>query len=149
MTLQEWFARYSESHKNPTNKRIHFLCVPLIYYSIAGMLFPISVPGVPEANLTALLMLISLLFYLSLSSFLALLMGAFNAAIYFSLYHWAAWSPFPMVQSNLLIFVMAWIGQFIGHKIEGKKPSFFDDFKFLLIGPAWVAMELVPGRSRK
>jgi uncharacterized membrane protein YGL010W len=39
---------------------------------------------------------------------------------------------------SLTIFVVAWIGQFIGHKIEGKKPSFFDDLRFLLIGPLFV-----------
>ena len=38
----------------------------------------------------------------------------------------------------LVLFVVAWIGQFIGHKIEGAKPSFFDDLKFLLIGPGWL-----------
>ena len=41
-------------------------------------------------------------------------------------------------KSSLIIFTLAWIGQFIGHKIEGQKPSFFEDFKFLLIGPAWL-----------
>ena len=39
---------------------------------------------------------------------------------------------------SMLIFILAWIGQFIGHKIEGQKPSFFEDIKFLLIGPAWL-----------
>ncbi|GAL26575.1 putative PRS2 protein [Vibrio variabilis] len=36
------------------------------------------------------------------------------------------------------LFVVLWIMQFVGHKIEGKKPSFFDDIQFLLIGPIWV-----------
>ena len=39
----------------------------------------------------------------------------------------------------ITLFVIAWVGQFYGHKIEGKKPSFFDDLQFLLIGPLWVA----------
>ena len=39
---------------------------------------------------------------------------------------------------SMLIFIFAWIGQFIGHKIEGQKPSFFEDIQFLLIGPAWL-----------
>ena len=38
----------------------------------------------------------------------------------------------------ITVFILAWIGQFIGHKIEGKKPSFFEDIQFLLIGPAWL-----------
>ena len=44
----------------------------------------------------------------------------------------------PLWRISLYIFVIAWIGQFIGHKIEGKKPSFFQDLQFLLIGPAWL-----------
>ena len=44
----------------------------------------------------------------------------------------------PMWQISVMIFIPAWIGQFIGHKIEGRKPSFFKDLQFLLIGPAWL-----------
>jgi uncharacterized membrane protein YGL010W len=39
---------------------------------------------------------------------------------------------------SLVVFVLAWIGQFVGHRIEGKKPSFFEDLRFLLIGPLFV-----------
>lgn len=38
----------------------------------------------------------------------------------------------------LAVFVITWIFQFIGHKIEGKKPSFLKDLQFLLIGPIWL-----------
>ena len=44
----------------------------------------------------------------------------------------------PLWASSLAIFVIAWVGQFIGHKIEGKKPSFFEDLQFLMIGPLWL-----------
>jgi uncharacterized membrane protein YGL010W len=44
----------------------------------------------------------------------------------------------PLWQAALGVFVAAWLGQFYGHKLEGAKPSFFDDLKFLLIGPAWI-----------
>lgn len=36
------------------------------------------------------------------------------------------------------IFVVAWIAQFYGHHVEGKKPSFFADLQFLMIGPLWL-----------
>lgn len=36
------------------------------------------------------------------------------------------------------VFVITWIFQLIGHKIEGKKPSFLKDIQFLLIGPIWL-----------
>ena len=39
---------------------------------------------------------------------------------------------------SLITFIVAWIGQFYGHHVEGKKPSFFKDIQFLLIGPAWL-----------
>jgi uncharacterized membrane protein YGL010W len=38
----------------------------------------------------------------------------------------------------LAVFAIAWLGQFIGHKVEGAKPSFFKDLQFLLIGPLWL-----------
>jgi uncharacterized membrane protein YGL010W len=41
------------------------------------------------------------------------------------------------------VFVLAWIGQFIGHKIEGARPSFFTDLAYLLIGPAWLVGKLM------
>jgi uncharacterized membrane protein YGL010W len=40
-------------------------------------------------------------------------------------------------------FVAAWIAQFVGHKIEGKKPSFLTDMAYLLIGPAWIVAKLM------
>jgi uncharacterized membrane protein YGL010W len=44
----------------------------------------------------------------------------------------------PLWVISLIIFFVAWIGQFYGHKVEGKKPSFLKDIQFLLIGPAWL-----------
>jgi len=44
----------------------------------------------------------------------------------------------PLWQLALGVFVIAWILQFIGHAVEGKRPSFFTDVRFLLIGPAWL-----------
>jgi uncharacterized membrane protein YGL010W len=81
--IDDLFARYGEAHRNPANKAIHWVCVPLMVY------------------------------------------------------------PLTQLQSNVLavaavVFVLAWIGQFVGHLIEGRKPSFFEDIKFLLIGPAWL-----------
>jgi len=38
----------------------------------------------------------------------------------------------------LSVFIITWILQFVGHQIEGKKPSFLKDLHFLLIGPIWL-----------
>ena len=51
-------------------------------------------------------------------------------------------APWPVWQICLVVFIAAWIGQFIGHKIEGKKPSFLKDIVFLLIGPAWLLSKI-------
>jgi uncharacterized membrane protein YGL010W len=49
---------------------------------------------------------------------------------------------------SLGLFSVAWIGQFYGHKVEGKKPSFFQDLQFLLIGPAWVVENLFAKKKK-
>jgi uncharacterized membrane protein YGL010W len=54
------------------------------------------------------------------------------------LYGMAGYDAGTLALYALIIFVVAWIGQFIGHKIEGKKPSFLQDVQYLLIGPAWL-----------
>jgi uncharacterized membrane protein YGL010W len=41
-----------------------------------------------------------------------------------------------------VLFVLAWIGQFVGHAIEGKRPSFIKDLQFLLIGPMWLLADV-------
>ena len=41
------------------------------------------------------------------------------------------------------VFVAAWIGQFIGHQFEGRRPSFLTDLAYLLIGPAWLMAKLL------
>jgi len=55
-----------------------------------------------------------------------------------SLFSYLGNSASKLAQLSFGLFFIAWVGQFIGHKIEGKKPSFIDDLKFLMIGPAWL-----------
>ena len=126
--IDELFGRYGESHRNPTNKAIHWICVPLITWSLLAALWawtPLAV---------YVLIALAVVFYISLSLPIAIGMLVVSALMVLTL---------PIVTEHLLtlslvVFVIAWIGQFIGHKIEGKKPSFFEDIKFLLIGPAWL-----------
>jgi uncharacterized membrane protein YGL010W len=58
--------------------------------------------------------------------------------VMFGVTQWLAALPWPLWLTSLAIFVVAWIGQFIGHHIEGKRPSFFKDVQFLMIGPLWL-----------
>ena len=85
-------------------------------------------------------MIFLLLFYLRLSFSLFLRMLGFSVLVVIGNYYLGQY--LPLFITSLVIFVVAWIGQFYGHKIEGQKPSFFKDLQFLLIGPAWVFEKL-------
>lgn len=122
-------ARYAESHRNHTNEIIHFVCIPLIVLSLLGILWAIH-PVVAVAATLA-----SLYYYTRLSPRFAIGMGAMSAVMLGIL---AMMPDMTVLPVSIAIFVVAWIGQFIGHKIEGKKPSFFEDLRFLLIGPLFV-----------
>ena len=137
------FQRYGESHQNPTNKKIHWVCIPMIFFSIIGLLMQI-----PFFNGTvwylnwAVLGLAGVWFYFARLS-PALLLGfiAFGTGCLignWQLTLWCAQNQIPTLWILILVFTLAWIGQFWGHKIEGKKPSFFEDLQYLLIGPAWL-----------
>ena len=140
--IQSWLDEYSENHRNPVNKRIHWVCVPLIMLSVLGMLWVVPRPASfiavsPYLNWATLLILASLAYYFLLSVRLAAGMLVVSAIMCLVLEALAG-LPWPLWVTSLVIFVGAWIGQFIGHKIEGKKPSFFKDLQFLLIGPVWL-----------
>lgn len=122
-------ARYAESHRNHTNEIIHFVCIPLIVLSLLGILWAIH-PVVAVASTLA-----SLYYYMKLSRGFAIGMGVMGAVMLGLLSLMPDMTVLPV---SIAIFVVAWIGQFIGHKIEGKKPSFFEDLRFLLIGPLFV-----------
>ena len=125
-TMNQWFDEYSESHQNKTNKAIHWVCVPTILFSIIGILAHFS------ALLTALLLILSFVFYARLDLVLAVAMAALLVVMAWLIY------TLPVgVGFYIGLFVLAWIGQFYGHKVEGKKPSFFKDLQFLLIGQVW------------
>ncbi len=126
-SLDQWLAEYAVSHQHPINKKIHWLCVPTIFASIVGM-------GMSwQAGFTVVVLGLMLLFYFDLSPTLFMAMGMFMLLCLTAV----AILPFGF-KFYFAVFVVAWIGQFVGHKIEGKKPSFFKDLQFLLIGPAWL-----------
>ena len=126
-------AEYGESHQNQTNKSIHWICVPLIFFSVVGLIA--SIPSgfvqqiLGEGNPYA--------YYVTLSIGLTVGMALFGLlCLYVSNLISGAGMSLWIV--SLVVFALAWVGQFYGHKIEGKKPSFFKDLQFLLIGPAWL-----------
>ena len=121
-------AHYGESHQNPCNELIHFIAIPLIMLSLVGMLFALH-PYAAYAFVAA-----SMLYYARLSIVFLLAMVLWSLVTFALVFAMGPW----VWQMSIAVFVGAWVMQFIGHKIEGKKPSFLDDLKFLLIGPIWL-----------
>ena len=146
-TMQQWFHEYGLSHQNPTNKLIHWICVPLIFFSITGLLASIPsgalqqlfpAPVQPYIHFGTVLLLLGLLFYLRLSVAMFLGMALVSAAVLWAVHAVEAASGTPLWLICLVVFVLAWVGQFYGHRVEGKKPSFLKDLQFLLVGPGWL-----------
>lgn len=144
--IDELLAEYGESHQNHTNKTIHWICVPLIFFSVVGLIA--SIPsgvvqrvlgeGNPYANWAVVVMVLVLIYYVSLSIPLSFGMFLFALLCLYVARLISQSSLAPLWLVSVIIFVVAWIGQFYGHKVEGKKPSFLKDIQFLLIGPAWL-----------
>ncbi len=128
-SVERLLAIYSESHRNPTNEIIHFVCVPVIVFTVLGLLWA------AHPLLAGAACLASLVYYCTLSLPFAVGMALMAGSMFGVLFLLPPQSVLPVAGT---VFVLAWIGQFIGHKIEGKKPSFFDDLRFLLIGPLFV-----------
>ncbi len=144
--IDNLLSEYGESHKNPTNKLIHWICVPLIFFSLMGLIasIPASVlssvfgEGSMYANWAAVILTLALIYYITLSIPLTIGMFLFALACLFFINQLVLLNIAPLWLVSLGIFVAAWTGQFYGHKVEGKKPSFFKDVQFLMIGPAWL-----------
>jgi uncharacterized membrane protein YGL010W len=145
--IHEWFASYAADHQNPTNRAIHWICVPTIMWAVIAALWTIP-PILPQWFRPGLWAVVAMLaaygFYHRLSHKLAYAMAA--AFIVSGLIAWAlyrALGPRELLVLAGVLFVLAWIGQFVGHAIEGRRPAFFDNLVQLLIGPAWLMGKLM------
>jgi len=142
-TADQWFDEYAVCHQNHVNKIFHWICIPLIMLSLLGLIWVIPVPvaisrQVPPFNWAWLILITSLIFYFRISIALSLgMLFVFSVMVGIIIFYEQA-NLTSLATASLIIFVAAWIGQFVGHKIEGRKPAFFDDLKFLLIGPLWL-----------
>ena len=144
--VHQWFGGYSRDHQNPVNRSIHWICVPVILWCVIAALWAIPVPvALAKAGLWAgVAMFLAWLFYWRLSRPLGLAMlllfvvfGLIAHLVY------AALGPRDLLALAGVLFVIAWIGQFVGHRIEGRRPSFLTDLAYLLIGPAWLMGKLM------
>ncbi len=140
-SMQDWLDSYSGDHRNPTNQRLHWLCVPPIVWSAIALLWTIPVPAsfLRPGAWAVLVMVLSFYWYWKHSHRIAValliafaVLGVITNLLLYQL------GPARLRWLALAVFVVAWIGQFIGHKFEGRKPSFLTDLAYLLIGPAWL-----------
>jgi uncharacterized membrane protein YGL010W len=126
--VDQLLAHYGESHQHPVNERIHFVAIPLIMLTLIGLMYELH-PAVAYVFLAA-----SMVYYLRLSLVFSAVMAAWTAVMLMLVY---AMGPHRLLIC-VSVFVGAWVLQFIGHKLEGKKPSFFEDVQYLWVGPLFV-----------
>ncbi|MFT6755451.1 MAG: YGL010W-like membrane protein [Urechidicola sp.] len=148
-TLNQWFDEYAVSHQNKTNQLIHYICVPAIFFSIVGLLMCIPSHFLSKTfnlnnsmieNWATVFIIFALIFYVRLSFSMFVKIAIFAILCIIGNYYLGHYVS--LLYASIVIFVIAWIGQFYGHKIEGKKPSFIKDLQFLMIGPAWVIKKI-------
>ena len=134
---------YGESHVNRLNKLIHWICVPVIVWAVVALLWSIPFPlkigsGIVPLNWAVIALVFAQIYYFRLSRRLGMGLLLYNLVMLWITAGVEQASPWPLWQVAVALFVLAWVGQFIGHIFEGKRPSFFKDVQFLLIGPAWL-----------
>lgn len=139
--IDRWFASYSADHVNAANQQIHYIAVPLILWTVTALLWCVPVPGTwfGVGFWAAIAAFGAWMFYYRASRAIGLgMLAVFIALLWLNRWLHAAIGTTQMLQLAVTVFVLAWIAQFVGHKIEGKKPSFLTDLVYLLIGPAWI-----------
>ena len=145
-SVHDWFGNYARDHRHPTNRLIHWVCVPLILWAVIAALWVIPVPAAlgRPGFWAGMAMVAAFAFYWKMSKPVGIAMliafvvfGLVTEILYRTL------GPGDLLWLAIGVFVVAWIGQFIGHHIEGARPSFLTDLAYLLIGPAWLAGKLM------
>ena len=143
--IDRWFAHYSDDHRNAANQRIHVFAVPLILWSVIAMLWCIPVVGswFLPGMWAALAMFFAWSFYFRASRKIGYgMLVVFVALAWLTRWLHDTLGTAQLLYVALAVFALAWVAQFLGHRIEGRKPSFFTDLRYLLIGPAWVLSKL-------
>ena len=120
-SIHHWFAEYGESHQNATNKLIHWICVPTIYFCVVGLLYNIPTPTFlpwPFTHVWAKAALMFVAVFYARTSWpimLGMLLWSLAClALCRTIDLHAAW---PLWAVSTALFVAAWLGQFYGHHI--------------------------------
>ena len=141
--IQQWLDEYGVSHQNKTNKRIHWFCVPQIFWTVVAAFYLIPVPAFmtdisSHLNWASVFCFVAILFYVRLSASLAIGMLIFASVCYATVFAFDNTFPDYLLWFTGAWFIVLWLLQFYGHEVEGRKPSFLKDVQFLMIGPAWL-----------
>ncbi|SFR91800.1 Uncharacterized membrane protein YGL010W [Dyella sp. OK004] len=145
-SMRDWLDSYSRDHQHPTNRLLHWICVPLIVWCAVAMLWTVPVPSMlgRPGFWSVGVQVLAFAWYWKHSRRLAgallivfVLLDLLTELLYRQL------GPMTLLWSALGVFAVAWVGQFIGHAIEGRRPSFLTDLAYLLIGPAWLMDKLL------
>lgn len=145
-SMRDWLESYSQDHQHPTNRLLHWICVPLIVWSVLALLWTIPVPPtlLRPGAWAVLAIVLAFAWYwkhshrlgaallVALAIFALICAGVFDRL-----------GPMSMRWLAVGVFVGAWVGQFIGHVFEGRRPSFFTDLAYLMVGPAWLMDKLL------
>jgi uncharacterized membrane protein YGL010W len=141
-------AQYDSFHQKPANRILNFICVPVIVFSVVGFVWSLPFPhlsflGVYNSyiNWASFLIAFTIYYYQRLSPILSYIMLLLLFVVIFGVVQLQAFdgkSGYLLPQFCIFLFVMANIAQFIGYRIEGKKPTFSDEFKFMLTAPVWL-----------
>lgn len=137
--IERLINHYGESHQNKTNILIHAVAVPSIFFVSLGLIWSIPTPEfLTQMKVTwaHILAIPTLYYYFKLSGPIGAAMTLMTLLAFGGI-KLLVMSNISVWQFCLALFVVMWILQFVGHKVEGKKPSFFEDLRYLLIGPAW------------
>ncbi len=141
-TTDQWLAEYARSHRDDTNKLLHWICIPIIVMSIVGLLWSLPVPETfrvasPALNWGTVFLMAAVVYYFILS--ISLAVGALPFVVFIvTVVAWLDGLGTPLWLTSICLFVGGWAGQFAGHWYEGSRPSFFRDLQFLMIGPLWL-----------
>jgi uncharacterized membrane protein YGL010W len=145
-SMRDWLDSYSHDHQHPANQLLHWICVPLIVWSAIAMLWTIPVPEAwfRPGSWAVLAIVLAFTWYWKhsrrLGAALLVVLTIFALSCYWA---FQQFGPTILLRTGIGVFVVAWIGQFIGHLMEGRRPSFFTDLAYLLIGPAWLMDKLL------
>jgi uncharacterized membrane protein YGL010W len=142
--LDHLFDDYRAYHQTRGNKLMHRIGIPMIVFSLLGMLAQVVILDTPAwpIDLGLLLIVLAALFYFTLDAPLALAMTAVSLAFYFA----ARVLPLPV---NIALFILGWIVQFVGHGVyEKRQPAFARNLIHLLVGPLWILDDAM-GRSAR